>query len=61
VDKKMMIKGIEKLQSKLDSSLKNTNQFKLAEACVKDTRMLFNKLTVITRPNKKSPIESKTT
>lgn len=32
VDKKMMIKGIGKLRSKLNNSLKNTNQFRLAEA-----------------------------
>lgn len=61
VDKKMMIKGIGKLRSKLNNSLKNTNQFRLAEAWEKDTRMLYNKLTVTTHPNKKSPIESKTT
>lgn len=59
VDKKMMIKGTEKLQSKLNNNLKNTNQCKLVEACAKDTRMLFNKLTVIIHLNKKSPIESR--
>lgn len=55
----MMIKGTEKLQSKLNNSLKNTNQCKLVEACVKGTRTLFNKLTVIIHLNKKSPIESR--